>query len=356
VPHGVVREVIPAPAAEVFRVLHNYDLRLAWDTLLQQAYLTDGHREAALGATCVCKARRYLGGVALKSEYVSFRPPEVAAVRMITRPAFFGSAAASIRHRDLSPVSSSLEYTYHFVARPRWLRWLLHPVMKTIFTWEARRRFRSLGRYLERTAIARSGLYPQVLGEAWTRLPEAVRTLHSEGPVVRAVGTFRVHRGTSRFVRLLTWLARLPAAAEAVDMSLVITPRADGEEWRRLIGRRLLASKQYKLNDGLLGERVGPLELRLRLEVSEGKLLYRTESTSLRWGPLCLPLPRWLAPTVKASEQAEGDGNRVRVSVEMNVPWFGRVMAYEGRVERCRQAEPRIPTPFRSSDELDTMV
>jgi hypothetical protein len=334
VPHGVVREVIPAPAAVVFRVLHDYDLRLEWDTLLQRAYLTDGHRKAALGATCICKARSYLGGIGLKSKYISFRPPEVAAVRMINRATFFESCAASIRHRDLSPTSSSLEYTYHFDARPRWLRWLLHPVMRTIFTWETRRRLRALRRYLERSAIARSGLYPHVLQESWSRLPEAVRRLHSEGAVVRAVGTFRVRRGASRFARLLAWLARLPAAAEAVDVVLVITPLADGEEWRRLIGLRLLASRQYKLGDGVLGERVGPLEIRLRVEVSNGMLLYRTESTSLRLGPLCLPLPRWLAPTAQAREEVDIDRIGVHVSVEMNLPWFGRVIAYEGRVER----------------------
>ena len=41
-PHGKARELIPAPADQVFALLHDYSRRLTWDTLLSQAYLTDG--------------------------------------------------------------------------------------------------------------------------------------------------------------------------------------------------------------------------------------------------------------------------------------------------------------------------
>jgi hypothetical protein len=67
-PHGTIREVIPAPSAVVFRLVHDYRRRLEWDTLLQKAYLTDGYREAQVGAICVCQGRTYLGGMALKTK------------------------------------------------------------------------------------------------------------------------------------------------------------------------------------------------------------------------------------------------------------------------------------------------
>ena len=35
-PHGSVTETIPAPSSEVFRLLHDYDRRLEWDTLLSR--------------------------------------------------------------------------------------------------------------------------------------------------------------------------------------------------------------------------------------------------------------------------------------------------------------------------------
>jgi len=148
-PRGLIREVIPATSAEVFRLLHDYEHRLDWDTLLQEAYLTDGFRVAKLGAVSVCRGRANLGGIALKTRYVSFRPPEVAAVKMINRPLFFERFAATIRHRDLDGVSSSVEYQYNFTARPRWLRFLLHPLMNALLAMETRKRLRALKRHFE---------------------------------------------------------------------------------------------------------------------------------------------------------------------------------------------------------------
>lgn len=78
------------------------------------------------------------------TEYVTFNPPDVAAVKMLNRPPFFDTFAATIRHRDLIDGSSSVEYKYTFTARPSWMRWLLHPVMAAVFRWETRKRLRAL--------------------------------------------------------------------------------------------------------------------------------------------------------------------------------------------------------------------
>src|SRR5262249_9880261 len=148
-PRGTVREVIPAPKAEVFRLLHDYGRRLEWDTLLRAAYLTDGYREAQVGAVSVCQGKSHLGRIALKTRYVSFRPPDVAAVKMVNRPPFFDRCAATSRHGDLEASSSFVEYRYRFEARPKWLRFLLHPVMNALFVWETRKRLRSLKAFFE---------------------------------------------------------------------------------------------------------------------------------------------------------------------------------------------------------------
>jgi len=146
-PHGSVRNTIPAPSAEVFRLLHDYSRRLEWDTLLQQAHLCDNWTEAQLHATSVCTGRWYLGGIVVKTEYVAFNPPRVAAVKMLNRPAFFATFAATIRHHDLGNGASTVEYKYHFTARPAWLRWLLEPVMAAVFRWETRKRLNALRRW-----------------------------------------------------------------------------------------------------------------------------------------------------------------------------------------------------------------
>jgi hypothetical protein len=148
-PRGTVIESIPAGRAEVFRLLHDYDRRLEWDSLLRAAHLCDGWPHAALHATSICKGRALLGGIEMKAEYISFRPGEVAAVKMVNRPPFFDSFAATILHRELANGWSQVEYKYQFRARPVWLRWLLHPIMQTFFRWETKKRLRGLRTFFE---------------------------------------------------------------------------------------------------------------------------------------------------------------------------------------------------------------
>src|SRR6185503_20728194 len=117
-PHSEITELIPAPSTAVFDLLHDYARRLEWDTLLQAAYLTDGAKVAAEGVTAVCVGRKSLGGIALKTVYVTFERPTLAAVKMVNAPVFFQSWAASIRHEDISARESRLTYKFQFTTKP----------------------------------------------------------------------------------------------------------------------------------------------------------------------------------------------------------------------------------------------
>ena len=152
--HGEISESLPAPSAVVFDLLHDYQRRLEWDTLLRAAYLEGGHAVAGEGVTSVCVGRRSLGGIALRTVYVTFRRPMLAAVKMVNAPPFFGAWAASIRHEDLSASESRITYRFHFTAQPRLLRFILEPVMRAVFVWETRKRIGSLRAYLARTYTA----------------------------------------------------------------------------------------------------------------------------------------------------------------------------------------------------------
>ncbi len=147
--HGRVSEEIAAPALAVFELLHDYAKRLSWDTLLSACWLEDGATAAGKGVVSVCVGRRSLGGLALKTEYVSFEPGKVAAVKMLNQPPFFGTWAASIRHEELEGGRSRVTYTYNFTARPRWLAWLFEPIMALVFRWETRKRLDALRRHFE---------------------------------------------------------------------------------------------------------------------------------------------------------------------------------------------------------------
>jgi hypothetical protein len=157
-PHGCVTEIIPASSEEVFRLLHDYNRRLEWDTLLKTAGLDEKWTEAQLHATTVCTSRWYLGGVSMRTEYVTYCPPDIAAVKMLNRPAFFDTFAATIKHQDLNDGSSSIEYRYIFTSRPRWLRWLLHPVMEAVFRCETQKRLLALRRFFLAQSFDGKGL------------------------------------------------------------------------------------------------------------------------------------------------------------------------------------------------------
>lgn len=146
-PAVTVRQSMPAPAAEVFAVLHDYPRRLEWDTLLREARLTRGFTRAEKGATSLCVGKALGGRVGMETRYVAFRPGELAAVEMINRPPFFEKFAASIRHRD-TPGGSEATYKLSFTARPRMLRRLLEPLMLRYLRRETRKRLRALAGYL----------------------------------------------------------------------------------------------------------------------------------------------------------------------------------------------------------------
>jgi hypothetical protein len=144
-----IKETIPASTDDVFGLLHDYKRRLDWDTLLSEAYLEPEFEKAEKGAVSVCRGKAILGGFAVRTRYVSFEPGKVAAVKMLNRPPFFDTFAASIRHAPIDGLSSEVIYKVNFSAKPAWMRFALEPVMKTVFTWETKKRLRALKKYFD---------------------------------------------------------------------------------------------------------------------------------------------------------------------------------------------------------------
>ena len=147
-PVATIRQDMPRSSAVVFDVLHDYSRRLEWDTLLCEARLTRGHVEAGKGATSLCVGKALFGLVGIETRYVTYSPGRVAAVEMINRPLFFERFAASIRHEERAD-GSVLIYNLSFSARPRFLRWALHPLLWIFLRHETRRRLRALAEYLK---------------------------------------------------------------------------------------------------------------------------------------------------------------------------------------------------------------
>jgi hypothetical protein len=178
------------------------------------------------------------------------------------------------------------------------------------------------------------GLYPQLLGSAWNDLHEAVRRLHAEAAPVQAAGSFRIRRGKGPVARWLLTLLGLPPAGEAVPIRLTISLYGNGEKWLRTFGDRPLVTTQRPGGRSLLAERFGTLELRFRLQVQGGALVYQQTGAALRLARISIPLPGWLTPKVAAREEPGGGPNQTRVCVRVVFPWVGLLISYEGIMTR----------------------
>ncbi|MEO9139214.1 MAG: SRPBCC family protein [Jatrophihabitans sp.] len=143
--HIVVTQELPADCETVFDTVHDYRHRLEWDTLLRRAYTVEDAAPAR-DVVAVCSAKWWLGGYSFRTRYVSFDRPRLAAIKLESRPPFFASWAASIRHAPVGERCSSATYTMTFTVKPRWLAFVLEPLARTLFTRETQRRLRALAR------------------------------------------------------------------------------------------------------------------------------------------------------------------------------------------------------------------
>ena len=153
-PTAEVKLIVPAPANDVFDLIHDYVRRLEWDTLLSEAYLEPAFEGAVRGAVAVCRGKGFLRIIMMRTEYVTFERGKVAAVKLLGHPPFFESFAASIRHRDLDGGCSEVAYKLNFRARPRLLSPLLHPPMLALLKWETRKRLAALRSFFENGGAA----------------------------------------------------------------------------------------------------------------------------------------------------------------------------------------------------------
>ena len=177
------------------------------------------------------------------------------------------------------------------------------------------------------TATAPSAsLFQRILGDAWDRLPEAVRALHARGPR-RWEGTAAVERGRSVSARLLAALFGFPRAAAAVPISVDIAQHDVAEHWRRSFGGRGFSSHLSAgrgRNERLIVERFGPFSFGIALVLDCANLRYVVR----RWSLFGVPLPgRWAPGGVTREFDAAG---RFGFDVEIRHRFIGLIVRYKG--------------------------
>lgn len=138
--------IVNASADLLFALSQDYDRRLAWDPFLKEARLLGGATQAGIGVKAWCVARSGLG---METEYITFAPPRMIAVRMTRGPALLAAFSGSWRFEAFAPGRTRVTFAYHLRSRPRWLRWLVDPILQLVFARGTWRRLRALRRAAE---------------------------------------------------------------------------------------------------------------------------------------------------------------------------------------------------------------
>ena len=114
------------------------------------------------------------------------------------------------------------------------------------------------------------------------------------------------------------------AGAHLVEVAIAPDPR--GETWTRRFGSSHFSSRLVSTPSlGVFEERFGLLRFSFQMDLSEvGGVIWRATG----WSLASLPLPRSLAPAIRASAWSERD--RYRFSVVVAHRWFGLLFGYRG--------------------------
>jgi hypothetical protein len=135
--------IVDASPEVVFALTQNYAARLKWDPFLREAVLMDGATEPGVGVRAWCVARSGLG---METEYVSFTPPRVAAVKITRGPKVLATFGGTWEFMPLGVGRTKVIFRYQLRARPRWLAFLIEPVARWWFSRETRMRVVALAK------------------------------------------------------------------------------------------------------------------------------------------------------------------------------------------------------------------
>lgn len=169
-------------------------------------------------------------------------------------------------------------------------------------------------------------VYRLVMGEAFDRLPAPVRNMHAIIGDGGAEGEGTVQRGASLLARFAACFGGFPPAG-TYPVHVHFAEKSGVESWTRSFGAHRFTSHLRPVHGGI-EERFGPLRFRFALPADEQGL--RMEL--LGWSVFHIPLPRFLALRIDASERAEGED--FLFDVDVRLPWGSPVVHYTGRLRR----------------------
>lgn len=167
--------------------------------------------------------------------------------------------------------------------------------------------------------------YRTILGHRFTNLHPILQRFHGKQASQTAHGFLEVTRGPGLIARLIAFVMRLPEATHGVPVHLSVVRSGDGETWTRIFGERPVTSRQA-VSGGALCEAFARISWLFDVQIVDGAL----HMTSHAFKLFGIPVGRWLAPKVTASECATDDGWTVAVDIQMR--GVGPILQYAGRM------------------------
>jgi hypothetical protein len=143
---------MPASAEVVFDTFHYHQWRARWDSLVSDTHVTDGAPCPYVGAISENTGDGLLKALSMRTQFVTFDRPKIAAATMLGSSFPFTKWAATMQHSRVDDHRSTMIYTYTFHVGSRSIRWLLEPVVQLIFNWQTRRRFGRMRTFLAANA------------------------------------------------------------------------------------------------------------------------------------------------------------------------------------------------------------
>lgn len=131
------RCVIHTELATAFHTSQDYSCRKNWDPFTKKIVRED---DGQVSVTA-------WNGLWMRVEYVSWRPAERAAIRMVQGPRLLERFAGTWMFRQYAVGTVEVRFRYQIQAAHHWR--FLEPLTLRYFKWETERRLNALKRYLE---------------------------------------------------------------------------------------------------------------------------------------------------------------------------------------------------------------
>ena len=135
---------IDCPRERIFDLTQDYPRRLEWDPFLSKACLLDGALTPQVGAKALCVDHR---GLSMEVVYVSYKRPEVAAVKMTRGPFVLSSFAGTWRFSEAGDGRTVVLFEYYY--RLAWPFGILRRFVDAMFTREITERLEALDKFVK---------------------------------------------------------------------------------------------------------------------------------------------------------------------------------------------------------------